>query len=97
MRKKFAVSTLVVVAAIVALAACSSITSPLAATANPVGSKIGEAKVSLLFGTIPLKNKQDGGVYAAARNGGITRISTVDVKTQNWIIGVTRTTIVTGE
>jgi hypothetical protein len=95
MRKKIAI--LAVTAAIAALAACSSITSPLAATANPVGSKIGEAKVSLLFGTIPIKKNQDGGVYAAAKNGGITRISTVDVKTRNWIIGITRTTIVTGE
>jgi hypothetical protein len=87
----------VVLGALAILSGCSSVTSPLAATANPVGSKVGEAKVSLLFGTIPLKKDQDGGIYAAARNGGITLISTVDVKTRSWIIGVTRTTIVTGE
>jgi hypothetical protein len=94
---KKGIAFLVVSIALAALSCCSSMTWPLAATANPVGSKIGEAKVSLLFGTIPLKKDQDGGIYAAARNGGITLISTVDVKTRSWIIGVTRTTIVTGE
>ncbi|NJL30763.1 MAG: S-layer family protein [Phycisphaerales bacterium] len=69
---------------VAALTACSSVTSPLTATANPVGSKMGEAKVSLLFGTIPLKKNQDGGVYAAAKNGGIT--STASTTTTQGII-----------
>lgn len=86
-----------VLGALAALSGCSSVTSPLAATANPVGSKIGEATVSFLLGTIPIGKNRDGGIYAAAKNGGITRISTVDVKTKNWIIGVTKTTVVTGE
>ncbi len=91
------IASVFIASVLLALTSCSSVTSPLAATGNPVGSKVGEAKVSLLFGTISLKKNQDGGIAAAARNGGITRISTVDVKTRNWIIGVTRTTIVTGE
>jgi hypothetical protein len=94
---KKGIVVVVVVAALAALSGCSSVTSPLAATGNPVGSKVGEAKVSFLFGTIPIGKNRDGGIYAAARAGGITRISTVDVKTKNWIIGVTKTTVVTGE
>ena len=80
-------------------AACTHI-KPLTATGNPIGSKTGEASTTLLFGILPLGNN-DHSIQNAALEGGITEISTVDVKeTFFWfIIGFTikYTTIVTGE
>jgi hypothetical protein len=50
------------------LAGCASTTyyEFVAVTNNPVGSKVGEALIT------------DGGIYQAAKNGGITRIAVVE-------------------
>jgi hypothetical protein len=89
--------------AVLLLAGCSSITVPLAATDNPVGSKTGEVTTSYLFGVtfgpyvysgIPL-----GGEFTlsgAAANGGITKIATVEVRTDANPFIVKKTLIVTG-
>jgi hypothetical protein len=81
---------------LLALAGCMTV-SPVAATSNPLGSKVGQAKTFYLFSVIPFSG--DHGIAKAARNGGITLISTVD--SRRFIlpfgIGVTVTTIVTGE
>jgi len=78
------------------LVGCMTV-SPVAATGNPLGSKVGEASTFYLFGTIPFRG--DHGIVKAARNGGITNISTVDIKKVVWPfgIGVRVITIVTGE
>ena len=80
------------------LVGCTTV-APLAATSNPLGNKVGQATVFYLFSAIPLPLDGDRGIAKAARNGGITNISTVDTKTIVWPfgIGTTRTTIVTGE
>ncbi len=77
------------------LSSCS-ITLPLAATSNPVGSKVGTAKGTLYLGVFAFD--EDASIKTAAKNGGITKISTVDVKYGN-ILGliITYETIVTGE
>jgi hypothetical protein len=76
------------------LSACS-ITYPRTATSNPVGSKVGTAKATIVLG---LYFDQDASIQTAAKNGGITRISTVDVKMYNVLyVFVTYETIVTGE
>ena len=73
-----------------------SLTLPVNATSNPVGSKVGTATatgyLSVLF------FNQDASIQTAAKNGGITKISTVDIKVTN-ILGliVKYETIVTGE
>ena len=85
----------VLVLGLVLLAMMGCYTLPGSATSNPVGSKMGESKLTLLFNFIPLSN--DAGIYAAARQGGISKISTVDLKTSWWIIGTTISTIVSGE
>jgi hypothetical protein len=73
-----------------------SLTMPVAATSNPVGSKVGVAKATGYLGVLFFN--QDASIQAAARNGGITRISTVDIKQTNTLnIIVTYETIVTGE
>ena len=60
-------------------------------------SKTGEASGGYLFGFLPVMSA-DNSVSAAARNGGITKIATVDSKKVSYLgIWVVRTTIVTGE
>lgn len=97
--KKVSVSTLA--AAVLAIAATSCVTTePVCATGNAIGSKTGEVTTTLFFGMLPLPfdQSENGGVLAAAKAGGITKVSTVDVKTDNLLnLIVKKTTIVTGE
>jgi len=76
------------------LTSCSII-MPVTATSNPVGSKVGTAKATIIIG---LFFNQDASIKTAAKNGGISKISTVDVKCTTLfgiICGVE--TIVTGD
>ena len=50
-------------------------TTPIAATSNPVGNKCGEASMSRI---LSLGGSGNIGINAAAKNGGITKISHVD-------------------
>lgn len=94
-------TTLIAAAALtLGLAACTSV-SPVNATSNPVGSKVGEAETFTILGWITLQPKvlyKDYSIQTAAKNGGISRISTVDVYHKN-ILNIVEwtTTIVTGE
>ncbi|HAW72597.1 MAG TPA: hypothetical protein DCX00_02110 [Flavobacteriales bacterium] len=82
-------------AAAAMLASCS-LTVPVGATSNSVGSKVGEAGGTCYLSQICLG--VDAGIAAAARAGGITKISTVDYKVDNLFnLLVTHTCIVTGE
>ena len=77
------------------LASCSTVT-PLAATSNTVGTKCGTATDTRYLGIFPFKG--DNGIDAAAKNGGIKKISHVDVQTENmFFIVVKNTTKVYGE
>ncbi|GAB4340281.1 MAG: hypothetical protein OHK0038_19760 [Flammeovirgaceae bacterium] len=82
-------------ASMLALSSCS-LTLPVAATSNPVGAKVGTAKATGFLSVLFFN--QDASIQKAAKNGGITKISTVDIKMGN-ILGliVTYETIVTGE
>jgi hypothetical protein len=75
---------------------CATITQPVAATTNPVGSKIGQASGSIWLGMF---GNADAGIQAAAKNGGITQISTVDFTKKLGILGLYSTyeATVTGE
>ncbi|MBO4628507.1 MAG: hypothetical protein J5687_01015 [Treponema sp.] len=86
---------LAIVASLFLFASCSSI-GPVCATGNKLGSKVGESTATFLFGVLPM-GESDAGIQAAARKGGITTISTVDMKTTIGIFTVKYTTIVTGE
>lgn len=83
------------VAGLMFLSSCS-IVMPVAATSNPVGSKVGTAKATVYLGILALD--QDASIQTAAKNGGIKKISTVDMKQGN-MLGLiwTYETIVTGE
>ncbi len=85
----------VVISATLLMSACTY-TEPLAISSNPVGKKVGTSKGGFVFKVLAFG--ADYSIEKAARNGGITKISTVDVKTLN-VLGIykQKTTIVTGE
>ena len=84
------------------LASCS-ITTPVTATNNRIGSKVGVSSATCLFplatqslsSGIVLGNSYS--VADAAKNGGITKIATVDLKQQNFYLFQKNSIIVTGE
>ncbi|MCC6726637.1 MAG: hypothetical protein IT258_19200 [Saprospiraceae bacterium] len=89
--QKFAILTL-----FAAMISSCAVTMPVNATSNPVGSKVGTAKATGYLGVLFFD--QDASIRSAAKNGGITKISTVDIKYSNVLnIVITYETIVTGE
>lgn len=83
------------VAGLMFLSSCS-IVMPVAATSNPVGSKVGTSKATVYLGILAFD--QDASIQTAAKNGGIKKISTVDMKQGNMLNLIwTYETIVTGE
>jgi hypothetical protein len=106
--KKF-ILPIITVAVLFMVMACSTvITSPVDATNNPIGSKVGEQTehVRIILNIIPFTRTWDASAYKAAQNGGITKIATVDFQQKvefplsrflPIFQDVTYTTIVTGE
>lgn len=81
--------------AAVMLASCS-ITLPVNATSNPVGTKVGKASGNCFLGALCFG--ADASIQTAAKNGGISKISTVDYEQKNILnLLITHTCIVTGE
>lgn len=94
MLKRLKIFGLLIVAVSV-MSGCA-LTMPVNATSNPVGTKVGVAKATGYLGVLFFN--QDASIKKAAENGGITRISTVDVKTSSILfLVVTYETTVTGE
>jgi hypothetical protein len=83
-------------AAAVAFLSSCSIIMPVNATSNTVGNKVGRSKANVFLSVLAFN--QDASIRNAAKNGGITKISTVDIKHTS-ILGIydTYETIVTGE
>ena len=84
--------------AVIALFSSCSVTMGLTATGNSIKSsdKTGVSKATLLLGAIPLGG--DASIITAAKNGNIDKISTVDVKTTNFLFLITTIeTTVTGQ
>ncbi len=80
----------------VALMSSCSLTLPVNATSNTVGTKVGRSKATGYLGCLFFN--QDASIRTAAKNGGITKISTVDIKSRNILYIVNSyETIVTGE
>lgn len=81
--------------AAVSMSSCA-LTLPVTATSNTIGSKVGTAKATGYLGILFFN--QDASIRTAARNGGITKISTVDIKSTSILnLIVTYETTVTGE
>jgi len=64
---------------------CATVTKPVSVTTNPVGGKVGQASGKIWLGVFGTAN---AGVQAAAKNGGITNISTVDLTEKLGILGL---------
>ncbi len=78
------------------LVSCATYPIPITATSNELGPRVGKAADYIYFGMFG--DASGANIPAAARNGGITKISTVDVQVQNfWNIVQTVTCVVTGE
>lgn len=73
----------------------TDVTTGQAVTSNKLGSKVGQSQS---MGVLGLIASGDASIQTAARNGGITKISHVDVKNFS-VLGIysTYTTIVYGE
>ena len=88
--------TICMLFALAAMVSSCALTMPVNATSNPVGQKVGTAKATGFLGILFFD--QDASIQKAAQNGGITKISTVDIKWTSVLnIVVTYETIVTGE
>ncbi|MFA0964469.1 TRL-like family protein [Roseivirga sp. BDSF3-8] len=82
--------------AVTAMMTGCSLTLPVNATSNTVGTKVGTAKATGYLGVLFFD--ADASIRTAAKNGGITKISTVDIKHTSILnLVVTYETIVTGE
>lgn len=79
-----------------ALSAACTTTRPFAVSSNPIGTKVGRAYSQAFLGGLLVGG--DASIQAAAKQGGISRVATVDVETMNFLyIFIRRTTVVTGE
>ena len=82
--------------AVSAMLTSCALTLPVNATSNTIGKKVGTAKATGYLGFLFFN--ADASIQTAAKNAGITKISTVDIKqTTILCIVVTFETIVTGE
>lgn len=83
-----------ILASVLLFSSCS-MTLPVTATSNPLGPKTGIATGTTVLG---LSFGADASIASAAKAGGISRISTVDLRTRSVLgIVITRSCIVTGE
>lgn len=90
------VKTIFALFAVAAIMSSCALTLPVNATSNPVGNKVGTAKATGYLGILFFD--ADASIRTAAKNGGITKISTVDIKHENILnLIITYETIVTGE
>ena len=76
---------------VIAIGATSCVSTSTMITDNPVGTKTGVARLKLFA-----KDK-DFSIEKAAKNGSITKIGTVEVKTTLYLIFPVIETTVTGE
>ncbi len=86
--------TVSVLAAMAILTSCS-ITMPVNASGAPIGNKVGTARANVILG---FAFNADASIKKAAKNGGITKVATVDIKHFNALgVFMYYETIVTGE
>ena len=95
---KFTLKALAAVAVCALVSSCATISNPVTATTNPMGSKCGVAESTIYLGTWSSKGEENG-IEQAAKNAGITKISHVDTYRKNilWGLVIKQTTKVYGE
>ena len=82
--------TLKAVAAVVICAlvsSCVTISNPVTATTNPLGSKCGVTKSTVYLGLWSSKGTENG-IDQAAKSAGITKISHVDSYVKSYFFGI---------
>ena len=87
------IKSILAICAITLLTSCS-ISGPLLVTDNKALDKRGEASDTIWLGFPPLNG--DASIKTAAKNGGITKVATVDMKIYGGFFKSTVTTTVTG-
>lgn len=80
-------------ALILAMTSCS-VAGPFLVTDN-AGVKTGVSSYNVVFGFKPMN--ADASIATAAKNGGITKVATVDFKVEGKLFKTTYSTVVTGE
>ena len=80
------------------MTSCMTISNPITATTNPLGSKCGIAKSTIYLGLWSSKGEENG-IDKAAKSAGITKISHVDSYSKYYLGGlvIKQTTKVYGE
>jgi hypothetical protein len=81
-------------AALIALSSCT-VSYPGLATSNSVGNKVGVAERTIILGLA--FGHTNLGIEQAAKNGGITKVATVDTSITGGLFKMTYRTIVTGQ
>ena len=84
---KFTLKALAVVAVSAMVSSCATISNPVTATTNPLGSKCGVAKSTVYLGLWSSKGEENG-IDKAAKEAGITKISHVDSYTMSYCLGL---------
>jgi hypothetical protein len=84
---KFTLKALAVVAVSAMVSSCATISNPVTATTNPLGSKCGVAKSTVYLGLWSSKGEENG-IDKAAKEAGITKISHVDSYTKSYCLGL---------
>lgn len=94
---KKTIKSVMLIAAVAMFASCSSMTTPIAATSNPVGNKCGVASTTKILGIFG--GSSNMGINKAAKLGGITQISHVDFVKKSFLGFLVQTyqTVVYGE
>ena len=97
MKKTF--KALAVALACVFVSSCATISTPVTATTNPLGSKCGVSESSLYLCGLWSSKGDENGIDKAAKSAGITKISHVDSYTKTYLLGliIEQTTKVYGE
>ena len=95
---KLTLKTLAAVAVCALMSSCVTVSTPVTATTNPLGSKCGVAKSTIYLGLWD-SNGEENGIDKAAKSAGITKISHVDSYTKTYLLGliIEQTTKVYGE
>ena len=84
---KFTLKALAVVAVSAMVSSCATISNPVTATTNPLGSKCGVAKSTVYLGLWRSKGEENG-IDKAAKEAGSTKISHVDSYTKSYCLGL---------
>ena len=95
---KKSLKTIAAVIACAMVSSCATISNPVTATTQPLGSKCGTAESMIYLGLWSSKGEENG-IDKAAKKAGITKISHVDTYVTNYFFGIVtkQTTKVYGE